>query len=228
MAQYNRPPKKKVKGPDEFISFFDHLVKYFMIHRNKLFIVIGVAVLAFAGYGIFLYVQSNRVKEFAALYGEAMNAPEAQSLKKWQEIEQKSPPLELDDIISIQIGGVLGKEGKWDEAAAKFNRAALSQSEVLHYVSLWAGAVAQENSGKFPEAFKDYQNISQDEQNPYKEFGRLGMARILGLQGKTGEAETILMDLIKPESETPPAVQTAAKNNLIVLKMNPPVDQDPK
>lgn len=191
-----------------------------MIHRNKLFIVVGVAALAFAAYGIFLYIQSNRVIEFSSLYNEALEAPKDGALKKWEEIAQKNPPLELDDIIAIQMGGILSQAGKWDQAAVQFNRAALSKSEVLRYVSQWAGAVALENGGKYSEAYTEYQKISSDSKNPYKDFGRLGMARVLGLQGKSAEAEGLLMELLNPASEVPPAVHSAAQNNLLVLKMN--------
>jgi tetratricopeptide (TPR) repeat protein len=219
VAQYDRPPKKKAKGPDEFISFFDRLVRYFLIHRLKFYVVIGAVALGFMGWGVYLYLQSQGVKEFAVLYNQALQAPPQEALQAWNEIGSKNPPLNLDDIIDIQKAGILAREGKWKEAADYYFQAGLSSDGVLRYTAQWAGAVALENAGDYQKAFEEYQKMSSETDNPFKEYGHLGMARCKELMGNKQEAEKILWDLLNLETEIPQAVASAARNKLLVLKL---------
>ncbi len=219
MAQYNRPPKKKAKGPDEFISFFDHLVRYFMVHRNKLIILVGVAVLGFVAYGIFLYQQSNRVHDFAALYQEALVAPPEEALSTWQDLLDKNPPLDLKEVVAMQIGGIYAKDEDWTKAAEYFHLAAQAKSQVLRYPGQWSYADALANAGKSQEAMVIYQGMADDPENPFKDYGRLGMARLMENTGQVESARKILEALTKEGAEVIPAVQTAARDQLLLLAL---------
>lgn len=228
MAQYNRPPKRKKKGPDEFISFFDHIVRYFEIHQKKLILLVVAGVIAFAGYGIYLYRQNKRVKDFAVLYQEALKASPEDSLRSWQEILKKDPPLKLEDVIAIQIGGIYARKQDWINAATEFNKAGDSDSELLRFLGQWAGAVSLENSGSWEKAYSEYQKISEEAANPFKDNGRLGMARCLLGLGKISEAETLLNQLVGKDSEVSPSVKAAAMNKLLVMRLPPPTPQNTK
>lgn len=223
MAQYNRPPKKKAKGPDEFVSFFDHLVRYFMVHRTKLFVVIGVAVLAFVGYGVYLYIQNQRVHEFASLYSEALTAPSEEALAAWQKLYDKNPPLDLKESVAMQMGQIYAEQGEWLQAAEQYRLVSEAKSETLRYPAQWSLAVALENAGKLSEAQAIYQGMSEDTQNPYRDQGRLGVARVLILSGKVDQGRQILTNLVKPGAEVHPAVRSAARDQLLALEIPPDV-----
>ena len=218
MAIYNRPPKKKDKGPDEFISFFDHLVRYFLMHKNKLFAVIILGVLAFGAYGYYLHRQSGQVRKFATLYGEAVSAPKGEALQVWEKIDTKNPPLSLRQVIAIQIGGIFSQEDKWKDAGQAYLRAADSQDELIRYLGQWARAIALENANNLDEASVVYEKIAVDEGNPYRDYARLGQARVLAAKGQAPEAEAILNQLIQEGKESPQAVQASAITQLLAMK----------
>ncbi|MDX1387191.1 MAG: tetratricopeptide repeat protein, partial [bacterium] len=94
-----------------------------------------------------------------------------------------------------------------------------SPDGVLRYTAQWAAAVALENAGDFQKALDVYQKMSGEADNPFKEYGRLGMARAMELMGKKQEAEKILQDLLSQETEIPQAVESAARDKLLVLKL---------
>ncbi len=75
MPQYNRPPKQKPPKADEFISFFDHVVRYFSIHQNKLAVVVIAGLLALGGYGVYQYIRSHKIQNVALDYYRAERAP---------------------------------------------------------------------------------------------------------------------------------------------------------
>jgi hypothetical protein len=220
MAQYDRPPKKKEKKVDEFISFFDHLVRYFAIHRYKLMVVLAAGALAFAGYGIYLYWQNHQVEEFAVLYSDASQAPAADALKRWEDLAGKNPPLRLDDVVFLQIGGILSGNSEWKKAAEEFSRTGDSPSPLLKYLGQLAGATALENSGDFNGALEAYQRLSQEVGSPFQYQAKFGMARCFGAMGQAAEAETILFQLIAGDSGAPQGIKLAAQNRLIVMKLN--------
>lgn len=219
MAQYDRPPKVKPKGPDEFVSFFDHVVRYFFIHRVKFFIVLTVGVAFFASYGIYLYYQNYRVKEFSTLYQDALDAPEGEALNRWKALEEKNPPKKLEEVIAIQEGGILAGQGDWVQAAEVYARAGDSKAGVLKYLAGWAEAVSLENAGRQDKALTAYQKIRQDKENPFADFGALGEAQILASQGKTEASKSILIELIGNESKAPAPVKSAAMNKLLALQL---------
>ena len=219
MAQYNRPPKVKAKGPDEFVSFFDRLIRYFYIHQVKFFVLLLLVVAGFAGYGIFIYYQNYRVKQFATIYQEALDTAGPEGLAKWQDLSNKNPPKNLQDIIYIQEGGLLAGENDWLKAAQAYTQAAKSKSAVLKYVSSWAEAVALENAGQWPEALGAYQQIQQEQENPFKDFAGLGQAQVLMAQGKADQAQVVLMGLISQDAATPEAIKSAAMNKLLSLQL---------
>jgi predicted negative regulator of RcsB-dependent stress response len=219
MAQYDRPPKEKPKGPDEFVSFFDHLVRYFYIHQVKFFIVLGLGVLFFAGYGIFLYYQNYRVKEFSTLYQKALESTGTEALSEWQSLAQKNPPKKLSEVISIQQGGILAAQGEWEKAAQAYAQAGQSREGLLQYLSQWSEGISLENAGKLDQALAVYQGLRQEKDNPFKDFAALGEAQVLLAQGKADQAQAILRELIGNESEAPAAVKSAAMNKLLALEL---------
>ena len=225
MPQYNRPPKKKKKGPDEFVTFFQKLVRYFSAHQGALIIVVLAAVVAFGVYGIYLYRQNVQVKKFATLYDQGVNAPPEKALEVWEEIEENDPPLQLQEVVAIQIGGIFSSRDQWEKAAVQFERASDSSSKILKYLGQLARAVSLENAKKLDEALAEYKKISNDKENPLKDYGRLGMARIFAIQGKSGEAEAILFQLASNDSEAPKAVKGAALNQLLAMKVRATQDQ---
>ncbi len=219
MAHYQRPEKQKKQGPDEFISFFDHVVRYFLRHQGKL-IGLGVTlVLAFGCYGLYLYYQGYRVREFASLYQQAQKDTGQKGLQVWEELLHKSPPLDLREIIHLQMGGIYSQELKWDSAAQQFGEAGQSRSQVLGPLGQFAHGVALENAGAYEKALVAFQNLSQEKDSPLKEFARLGMARCLLQMGKKQEAEPILMSMIGANSDVPAGVKSAALNTLLVLRL---------
>jgi hypothetical protein len=219
MAQYDRPPKIKPKGPDEFVSFFDHLVRYFYIHQIKFFIVLGLGVAFFAGYGVYLYYQNYRVKDFSTLYQDALDAPAPDALNRWKALEDKNPPKKLEDVIVIQQGGILAGQGDWERAAQAYAGAGNSKAGVLKYLAGWAEAVSLENAGRNDEALAAYQKMRGDKDNPFADYGALGEAQVLAAQGKADASKSILMELIRNESAAPAAVKTAAMNKLLALQL---------
>lgn len=219
MAQYKRPPKTKAKGPDEFVSFFDHLVRYFLIHRLKLFVVLGVGAAFFVGYGIFLYVQNQRVKEFATLYQDALEAPPEAALANWDELKKKNPPKALKPLIQIQIGGVLAARGDWQGAAASYAEAAESKETILKYLATWAQAVSLENAGDYQAAAGVYREMGVQAENPFKDFGALGEAQSLAQLGQKDQARSILIGILQSDAKVPAAVKSAALSKMLALEL---------
>ncbi len=219
MAHYQRPEKQKNQGPDEFISFFDHVVRYFLKHQGKL-IGLGVAlVLAFACYGLYLYYQGYRVREFASLYQEAQRDANQKGLQVWEELLHKSPPLDLRAVIHLQMGGAYAQDSKWDSSAQQFGEAGQSRSQVLSPLGQFAEGVALENAGAYEKALVAFQNLSQTKDSPLKEFARLGMARCLLQMGKKQEAESILTSMVAVNSDAPAGVKNAALNTLLSVRL---------
>ncbi len=175
--------------------------------------------LGFAGYGIYLFTINKRTQAFSTIYLEAQVAPESEALKYWRELSAKNPPLDLEEVIAIQIGGILAKQSEWPQAASEFNKAADSSTPILKYVGAYAEAIALENGGNYQAAHDVYKTMAFEEKNPFKEFGRLGMARSLVALGKVGEGETILYQLLAKDSPAPPAIKSAAVNKLLAIKI---------
>ncbi len=219
MAQYDRPPRKKPPKPDEFFSTMDHLVRYFTVHQKKLYLLILIFVVGFAGYGVYRIQLSRKLTKLATSYAEAQDAPEDDTLAGWEKVLKENPPKNLRELVHLQIGGRYGSKGQWAEAAQAFQKAAESRSKILHPVAQLALAVSLENSGEFAKAQAAYEAVAKLEKNPLSYDGRLGAARALIGQNKINDAETILFQLLAKDAETPPAVKQAALNALTVLKI---------
>lgn len=228
MAQYNRPPKTKSAKADEFLSFFDRLIRYFLIHQKKFYSLVAAVVLFFAGYGIYLYKVNREVNHFAMDYWQAQKSPESQESKGWQGLLQKNPPAQLAELIRLQWGGEMAKNQRWAEAAAAFQGNMQARSPLLMQVSQWAYATSLENAGEFQKAHDVYQSLANQKEGIFVSEGRLGMARSLAGMGESNESETILIQLIAKDSEAPQAIKSAALNRLIVMKLKTPVPDSVK
>jgi len=222
MAQYNRPPRVKPPKPDEFISFFDRVVRYFLIHQNKFYLLIAAVALGFAGYGLYLYKASRDAHNFAAAYWEAEQTPESQASQTWENLLKQSPPGHLPELIRLQWGGDLGRQNKWAEAAKAFQANDASSSTLLKELSRLSQAIALENSGQWQPAYDLYSGLAELKGSPLQSEARLGMARSLSGLGKDDEAETILLQLIVKGSDAPQAVKSAALNRLVAIKAKAP------
>jgi tetratricopeptide (TPR) repeat protein len=219
MAQYNRPPKQKAQKPDEFISFFDRLVRYFYVHQQKFIVLVAAAVLGLGIYGLYRIKVSRDIQKFSIDYMEAEKAPSDKSLELWKKFAEMKPPAQLPELIVLQIGGNYVSAKDWSEAAKAFQSNGNSSSKILRMLSQLAYAGSLENAKQYSQAFEAYQKISQDMGNPFQEEGRLGQARCLSGMGKDSDAETILIQLIAKGSEAPQSVKAAALNKLIAMKL---------
>jgi tetratricopeptide (TPR) repeat protein len=219
MAQYNRPPKQKPPKADEFISFFDRLILYCKFHQDKFFIVLGAAVLALIGYGIYNFQISRKIDKVATDYFQAEKAPQDQALTVWEKVESMKPPAQLPELIALQIGGIYSKDNQWAKAAEAFQKSSQSSSSLIQSVGSLAHATALENDQKYQDALAIYQKISFEKNNPFKEEGQLGAARCLVGMGKANDAETILYQILAKGSDAAPAIKSAALNKLLVLKL---------
>ena len=223
MAQYNRPPRVKPAKPDEFISFFDRVVRYCLHHQSKFYALVAAGVLALAGYGIYQYKAGRDAQNFAADYYQAESASESQASNTWENLLKMNPPGSLPDLIRLQWGGDLAKQQKWEEAAKIFASNEASRSILLKDLSRFSQAVALENAGQWDSAYRIYQALADGKSSVLVSEARLGMARALSGQKKDQEAEVILLQLIGKGSDASAAIKAAALNRLIAMKAGMPV-----
>lgn len=222
MAQYNRPPRVKPAKPDEFISFFDRVVRYCLQHQYKFYAVLAAGVLGLAAYGIYQFKAGRDAQNFAADYYKAETTTESQASQTWEELLKKNPPGRLPDLIRLQWAGDLAKQQKWEEAVKIYAANEASGSTLLKDLSSFSQAVALENAGQWDSAYKIYQILADGKGSPLVSEARLGMARALSGQKKDQEAEVILLQLIGKGSDASAAIKAAALNRLIAMKARTP------
>ncbi len=221
MAQYNRPPKSKAPKPDEFVSFFDHLTRYFLIHQNKFWILLAVVVLGFSGYALSRYLAGKKMHDLAMDYMKAEQAPPAESLKAWEALVGFKPPSPLKEVVDLQVAGALAGQGQWEAAAQAFQKGADSKSFALWSVAQLGKAVALENAKKFDQALAAYQEIASMKDDPFRFRGQLGQARVYLAMGQPTEAENILFSLLVKSYDAPEPVKGAALSQLVAMKVKP-------
>lgn len=218
MAQYNRPPKSKAPKPDEFVSFFDHVVRYFLIHQNKFYILIGAVVLGFSGYALQRYLASQKMHDLAMDYMKAEQAQGAEAATAWEALTKKDPPKPLREVVALQLGGALAAQAQWEPSAQSFLKSADSKSFVLYSVARLAQGVALENAKKYSEALTVYQEIADLKDDPFRYRGKLGMARVYLSMNQPTEAENILLGMLVKTSDAPEPVKGAALSQLVAMK----------
>lgn len=218
MPQYNRPPKVKAARPDDFISFFDHLTRYFIQHQMKLWILIGAALLAFGAYTIHRYRIGKEMNALGLDYWKADEAPADASLSAWQGIEKLNPPRPLKDVVDLRVGGAFTGQRNWKEAVNAL-QAPASNDFALRSVARLAQAAALENSGDYAKALSTYREVADNAEDPFRFRAKLGMARSYFANGESGEAEKILYALVIKGSDAPEPVQGAAWTQLAAMKV---------
>ncbi|HKX12017.1 MAG TPA: tetratricopeptide repeat protein [bacterium] len=218
MPQYNRPPKAKAARPDEFISFFDHLTRYFIQHQMKLWVLIGLALLAFGAYTFYQYRIGQKMGALALDYWKADEAPAGETLSAWQRVEKLDPPRPLKDVVGLRLGGAFSSQQNWKDAAAALQDPA-AHSFALQSVARLAQAAALENSGEAAKALAVYRSVAENADDPFRFRAKLGMARCYFASGENGEAEKILYALVVKGSDAPEPVQSAAWAQLAAAKV---------
>ncbi|MDL1872275.1 tetratricopeptide repeat protein [Deltaproteobacteria bacterium PRO3] len=218
MAQYNRPPKSKAPKPDEFVSFFDHVVRYFLVHQKKFYVLIGAVLLGFGGYALQRYWVGKKMHDLALDYLKAEQAQGAEATGAWEALAKQDPPKPLRDVVALQLGGALAAQAQWEPSAQSFQKGAESKSFVLYSVARLAQGVALENAKKYSEALTVYQEIADLKDDPFRYRGKLGMARIYLAMGQPTEAENILLQMLVKTSDAPAPVKGAALSQLVAMK----------
>ena len=105
------------------------------------------------------------------------------------------------------------------KAAENYGDPADSSDMVLRSLGQWAVGVSLENEGKFQEAYQAYQRLAQEDKNPFRDQGEMGMVRALRGMNKLDEAKNILNRLLAPEAETNPAVQRQALEAYLAMEL---------
>jgi len=218
VAQYNRPPKAKAARPDDFISFFDHLTRYFLKHQMKLWVLIGAALLAFGIYTLYQYRIGQKMNGLALDYWKADEAPADETLSAWQKVQKLDPPRPLKEVVGLRVGGAFSSQQNWKDAAAALQDPA-SHSFALQSVARLAQAAALENSGENAKALDAYRSVAESSDDPFRFRAKLGMARCYFASGENGEAEKLLYALVVKGSDAPEPVQSAAWAQLAAAKI---------
>lgn len=219
MSQYDRPTKKKPRKADDFVSAMDHLVRYFLDHQNKFYGLVAVCLVGLAAFGIYRYRTSQKLTAIADQYAAAAQSPGGGDLSQWETLLKEKPPRSMTHVIAIQIGAILGSQNKWPEAAQSYLESSQAPDPTLKLVGQLAYATSLENAKDCAKAMGVYKSIADSENNPFRYDGQLGIARCQLAAGQTGEAETILYQLISNTSEATPAVKAAAISELVGLKL---------
>lgn len=228
MAQYNRPPKAKPPKADEFVSFFDGIIDYFMVHQGKFWILVAVLVVGFSGYALNRYRIAQRMTVLATDYAQAEQAPPADSLKAWESVLGKDPPSPLRQAVDMQVGGAQAGQGLWEAASQSFQKSSDSKSFTLWSVAKLANAVSLENAKKYPEALAVYQEIAAMKDDPFRFRGQLGTARVYLEMNQPTEAENILLQLLVKSSDAPEPVKGAALSQLVAMKAKTSASGNPE
>ena len=218
MPQYNRPPKARPKKADEFVSFFDHVTRYFMIHQMKFWTLLAAGVVALGGYGIYRYRISQRLHDLAVEYMQAEQTPPAEAATAWQSFAKQNPPSPLAQIVGLQLGGAYAQNQQWNEAAQAFQKSATSKSFLLESVAKLAAATSMENAKNYSQALDSYRAVAEQASNPFRYRGKLGMARCYAGMGQGSDAENILLQLLVKGSDAPEPIKSSALNQLIAMK----------
>ncbi len=218
MAQYNRPPTVKPKKPDEFISFFDHVIQFFINHQNIFYITCAAVIVVFGSYGLYKFYSGRKIEKLSTEYYKAESSSGQASIPLWQNLEKKAPS-PLQQVAQLQMAGEYLQEKNFKEAAMTFEEVGQEKSFLLSSLALLAQGEALENNRQYSDALTVYQNLSQKKNDPYQYHAKLGMARALLGLGKGTEAETILFELQEKGSNAPEMIKSAALQKLLVIKL---------
>ncbi len=209
MATYKQLPQKKAKGPDEFISFFDHL--YHRIYlRGPAYLAVG---------GIFLFVILGIIfwREFHIRSAESTSQKIYEASKKGKDeqikvladIRKVNPYSPLGMWVTLQMAN---QQEDCNEVIKDLNSyVGYGENEILRSLVYLKTGTCLENQMKWESALDLYQRASGDSNNIFRDWSHLRLAQVYRYLGKDEEMNRELEGLVSNSSKARPAIQEMAK-----------------
>lgn len=170
MARYKRISKKlDIKGPDEFVSFWQHAYDFASVSGEKLLLpVIGVAVAAILGLGFYYYGQQKERTAQVQLYEALKDYPRAgvmspdaakKVIEGLADHGRKFPGANITRIGKLYRANALLQSNNPGEAAALYKEVA--GDDLPGQLATLNIAVIQRQEGKFADANATLEKLRQ-------------------------------------------------------------------
>ncbi len=200
----DRQTRHELKS-DKFVEEVTHTVEYIEEHKSQVIKYGGIAaaVIVLAG-GAWYYTNSQRAQRQAAL-GDAVamvnipvgQAPQGQQSFPTQEAKDKAVEKAFNDIITKYSGT--------NESGA----------------AMYMLGLAAADKGKMADAERLLRQASQEADREFASLARLALADVFAANGKVGEAEKELRDLIARPTTLVPKEQATLSLARVLAKTKP-------
>jgi len=194
---------------DELSARLAGLVDFYLAHKKRVFLVgtVCVAVLA-VGLGLYLYLRSQQ-NQAGAAFVKALNTYHAPVMA--------SPP-NIPNLESYKTD-----EEKNEKALAAFNTVAQEYSRyAAGRLARYYAAICQRELGKYPDAEKEFQALTQIGNENLASLAKIGLASIYEITDRGSEAAKLYKELEGSPTETVPKVTALIARADLYKQINPP------
>ncbi len=196
--------KKKLKRPDEFISFTERSLTFILQHKKKILLIGILAVLLLLGLYLFQSWERRKEEEAAEKFHQAMEkyqratSPykegEVQELKRlleeFDEIQSLFPRTSSGRFSILYKGNLYLRLNEFDEAIKAYQTflKKAKKEKLYRFFALEGLGYAYEGKKEFEKALEAYQEILKLDEIPQWTNVYLNIARCYEKMGKTKDA----------------------------------------
>ena len=217
MAKKKTTRKELLKSTDEFLTLSARAANFVRGHIQLFqYVGIGIAciILIYLGVNTYIdYVNKKGQEAFnAALvsFGEEMKDFEKNgSLKKTEEefetVEDKYGRARVSRLVPSELAYIKYLEKNYAEAIPRYQEylKALPQNSPYRSLARLALAACYEEKGEYAKAAETLNTVLAASKDTFKEQAMLNLARVYGLEGKTGESKKVLTEFLEKYKDSP-------------------------
>ena len=246
MATKKRVIRKKMKEPDQFITFSTKAMKYINENRKELTLAIGVAVVAIIISIVIYSVLKTQKEEASFMFGqiseimqkpviakeeakeqelpegfetyETMDKKIEDAMKAINSLKDKYSSSSVSKLATLYKSSLYLQDNKIDDAVMSAELYLKEQSDSsLNFLAQEILGYSYETKGDKEKALGMFENMSKTENKIIKAYGIYHSARILESLNKIDEAKDKYNEIVKDYADFP--VKAQAENRLTVLNM---------
>ncbi len=220
MAMYERLTPPKNKKEDEFISFFDRL--YHKAYANGPLVIAVMVIVVLVGLGTVFWSsfharRSDKLAEKIYVAGQSGSESKTQLLKDIRKSNLYAP---IGIWASLELSDEAMKNQKCDDVLSDLEKyVGHGENETLRSLVYLKVGVCLENKKDWKKAETHYLQASNDSMNYLKDWSLLRLAAVYQIQNKKEEAQKILENLVKTDSEASPPVREEARSLLLIPQL---------
>lgn len=217
MSTYERLTPRKDKKTDEFFSFFDRL--YHKAYANGPLVIAILVIVLIVGLGTVFWstFHARRADSLAEKIFLAGATGTESKDKLLTDIRKSNLYAPIGIWASLELANDAMNKGKCDEVISDLEKyVGQGENQVLRSLVYQKLGVCFENKQDWKKAQELYSKASTDSKNYLKDWSLLRLAVVYQMENKKDEAQKILQDLVKKDSEASPAVREEARSLLIL------------